>query len=149
MLKSSKYDRSRYNSHAGRGAAQLPPPSEAAQAHSQRLQTHLAHLIQAQKGKISFHDYMKCVLYEPGLGYYSAGAHKLGEAGDFITAPELSPLFGATIAKSLMHIIHALNHSDWLEFGAGTGKFAAHILQYLTIKNALPEKYFILEITAD
>lgn len=122
----------------------LPIPSEIAQAHSLRLQENLA-----ARGLITFCDYMQSVLYEPGLGYYSAGAHKFGEGGDFITAPEISPLFGMTIGQSLLPIIEELDSPNWLELGAGTGKLAVSIMRFLAEQKKLPMHYFILDVSAD
>src|SRR5882672_11324322 len=78
----------------------LPPPSAAERAHSARVVEHLVHAIADEEGWISFADYMNAALYAPGLGYYAAGAHKFGAAGDFVTAPELTPLFGACVARA-------------------------------------------------
>lgn len=126
----------------------LPAPSDDAQTHSLRLQALLKARIK-KHGKISFHDYMHYVLYEPGLGYYSAGSCKLGVAGDFITAPELSPLFAAGIVQQLLPAFSFLKKWDWLELGAGTGKLAKAILSTLSEQQALPEHYYILEVSAD
>jgi SAM-dependent MidA family methyltransferase len=126
----------------------FPEPSNTAQAHSFKLQQQIKTAI-AQQGKTSFHDYMQRALYTPGLGYYSAGAHKFGESGDFITAPEISPLFGMTIAQSLKPYLEAMPQSNWLELGAGTGKLAESVLNYLAKEKNLPSNYFILEVSAD
>jgi SAM-dependent MidA family methyltransferase len=126
----------------------LPLPSEPAQQHSLCLQNLLKKIIREQ-GRITFHDFMQKALYEPGLGYYSAGCHKLGARGDFITAPEISPLFGRSIARALMPLIDEVPQADWLELGAGTGKLAAAILSYLAELQSLPQYYFILEVSAD
>jgi SAM-dependent MidA family methyltransferase len=87
-------------------------------------------------------------LYAPGLGYYTAGARKFGEAGDFITAPELSTLFGRTLAKQLIEVMQA-STPHILELGAGSGKLALDILTELEKRDALPESYSILEVSAD
>ena len=101
-----------------------------------------------QGGWISFARYMELALYAPGLGYYSAGAHKFGEAGDFITAPELSPLFGRTLARQMAEIMaHSSPHI--LELGAGSGKLAADMLAELEQLGCLPDSYAILELSAD
>ncbi len=126
----------------------LPEPQDAAKQHSLQVQKYLQEVLRS-RGSIPFHDYMQIALYAPGLGYYSAGAYKLGEGGDFITAPEISPGFGNTIAQSLLPIIHELHTPDWLELGAGTGKLAESILNYLHAHAFLPKKYFILEVSAD
>jgi SAM-dependent MidA family methyltransferase len=109
----------------------INPSSEEA-SHSQTLARLIQREIQAQNGQISFAQYMEMALYTPGLGYYAAGKNKLGSKGDFTTAPEISPLFGATIAQTLLPIIEHLENLNLpikiLEFGAGTGALAEAIL---------------------
>ncbi|MGL4603708.1 MAG: class I SAM-dependent methyltransferase, partial [Iodobacter sp.] len=106
---------------------QLPVPSSEALAASQALILHIRKAIQAAGGWVSFADYMRMALYTPGLGYYSGGAAKFGSAGDFITAPEISPLFGTCVANTLAHALQECG-GDVLEIGAGTGQLAAQIL---------------------
>lgn len=90
---------------------------------------------------------MELALYAPGLGYYAAGSAKLGEEGDFITAPEISALFSQSLANA---ILPALKQGQIiLEVGAGRGRMAADILLYLQEKNNLPKEYWILELSAD
>jgi len=91
---------------------------------------------------------MEHALYAPGLGYYTAGAHKFGAAGDFITAPELSPLFGRTLARQVVEIM-AQSAPHILELGAGSGKLAADMLAELERLGSLPDSYMILEVSAD
>ena len=91
---------------------------------------------------------MELALYAPGLGYYAAGARKFGAAGDFITAPELSALFGRTVARQLVEVMNA-SAPHILELGAGSGKLALDILTELEKRDALPESYSILEVSAD
>jgi len=126
----------------------LPSPSPAALAHSSRLSQFIQHDIAAHGGWISFARYMELALYAPGLGYYTAGAHKFGEAGDFITAPELSVLFGKTLARQMQQIM-AQSAPHILELGAGSGKLAVDMLTELEGLNALPDTYSILEVSAD
>lgn len=128
--------------------ANLPTPSPDALAHSQRLSELIRHDIAAQGGWIPFSRFMELALYAPGLGYYTAGARKFGEAGDFITAPELSTLFGRTFAKQLLAVMQA-STPHILELGAGSGKLALDILTELERRDALPESYSILEVSAD
>lgn len=128
--------------------ANLPTPSPDALAHSQRLSELIRHDIAAQGGWIPFSRFMELALYAPGLGYYTAGARKFGEAGDFITAPELSTLFGRTLAKQLIAVMQA-STPHILELGAGSGKLALDILTELERRDALPESYSILEVSAD
>jgi SAM-dependent MidA family methyltransferase len=126
----------------------LPEPEADAFAHSQRLSKHIEAEITA-KGPLSFARFMELALYAPGLGYYSAGAHKLGREGDFITAPDLSPLFAQCIARQCAQVLTFLHEGDILEFGAGSGNLAADILLSLEEQKILPRHYFILEISAD
>ncbi len=102
-----------------------------------------------RKGWISFADYMRFVLYEPGLGYYSAGAAKFGAQGDFVTAPELSPLFAAACAAPIAAALGALGGGSILEFGPGSGRFASGVLQELARAGCRPAEYLLLEVSAD
>jgi SAM-dependent MidA family methyltransferase len=99
-------------------------------------------------GMIPFSRFMEMALYEPGLGYYSAGLHKLGESGDFITAPELGPLFAACLARQVAEVATELGNYDILEIGAGTGQLAIDLLQSLPA-DRLPRRYRVLERSAD
>lgn len=113
---------------------------------------HLKNLIVSkiqEKGFISFEEYMKLALYAPGLGYYSGGAVKFGKEGDFITAPEISSLFSECLARNFLGVVKEIKNANILEFGAGTGKMAADILMTLEKYQSLPEKYFILEVSAE
>ena len=129
-------------------ASSLPSPSAEAALHSAQLCETIRQEIIAQGGWISFARYMELALYAPGLGYYTAGAHKIGAAGDFITAPELSPLFGRTLARQLVEIM-AGSAQRILELGAGNGKLAADVLGELEQLDKLPDSYSILEVSAD
>ncbi len=115
----------------------LPSPSPDALAHSQKVSQFIRQTIERAGGKIPFSEFMNLALYAPQLGYYEAGAQKFGSAGDFITSPEISPLFGRCIATLLS--------GDVLELGAGSGKLAASILH----SEHKPERYYILEVSAD
>ena len=126
----------------------LPLPSPAAQAHSNRLCALIHQDIELQGGWIPFSRFMELALYAPELGYYSAGAHKLGAAGDFVTAPEISPLFGRALARQIAEIM-AQSTPHILELGAGSGKLAVDILSELERKGCLPDRYNILEVSAD
>ncbi|HSN72383.1 MAG TPA: SAM-dependent methyltransferase [Steroidobacteraceae bacterium] len=117
--------------------------------HSERLIGRIRDAIEAAGGWISFERYMELALYEPGLGYYSAGARKLGAAGDFVTAPEISPLFGRTLAAQCEEALVALGGGSILEFGAGSGVMAADVLTELAARGRLPERYLIVEVSAD
>jgi SAM-dependent MidA family methyltransferase len=124
-------------------------PSEIALIHSRSVQAIIREKILAAHHWISFEDYMNLALYAPGLGYYSSGAAKLGSAGDFVTAPEISPLFGRTLARQLKQILQHMAQADILEFGAGSGKLARDILLELEKSAVLPRKYYILEVSPD
>lgn len=126
---------------------QLPEPTADALAASHSLQHLIADEIRRSDGWISFARYMELVLYAPGLGYYSGGAAKLGKDGDFTTAPEISPLFGATLAH-LATELFAQTDAAIMEFGAGTGRLAYDILSELSAAGCLPAHYFIVEISA-
>ncbi|NNF66874.1 MAG: SAM-dependent methyltransferase, partial [Gammaproteobacteria bacterium] len=115
-----------------------------AQQHSEKLINHLRQRIADAGGWISFADYMQQILYAPGLGYYSAGAHKLGAAGDFITAPEVSPLFGSCVAAQCADILRQSGGNTIVELGAGTGALAQAV-----IREFPPAKYRIVEVSAD
>ncbi len=128
--------------------ANFPQPSPDAKAHSDILKQHIRDEITASAGWISFARYMELVLYAPGLGYYSAGAKKIGKDGDFITAPEISVLYGQTLARCAADVLRETN-GDILELGAGSGKLALDMLGELERMQQLPRHYFILEVSAD
>jgi SAM-dependent MidA family methyltransferase len=107
--------------------------------HLARMHEHLAEQI-AAAGWLSFERFMEIALYAPGLGYYSAGAHKLGAGGDFTTAPEVSRLFGACVARQCAEILSALQAGDIVEIGAGSGRLAADILLRLETLGQVPER---------
>lgn len=126
----------------------LPQPSPEALEQSGRLVARLRALIETEGEWISFATYMAEALYAPGLGYYSGGARKFGSGGDFITAPELSPLFGQALASQVQQIMD-LSAPRVIEAGAGTGLLAADLLLELERRGALPERYDILEVSAE
>ena len=126
----------------------LPAPDSLAKTHSERLQRRIAQEI-TDNGSLTFARYMQFALYTPGLGYYSAGTQKFGEAGDFITAPEISPLFSRAIAQQCQQVLMDLEGGDILELGAGSGIMAVDILQELARHQCLPAHYYILEVSAD
>src|SRR5688572_27340335 len=125
------------------------PLSPFEREHSERLVMRIREEIDRSGGWIGFARYMELALYEPGLGYYSAGATKFGMAGDFVTAPELSPLFSRCLANQCADVLKALNGGDILELGAGSGVMAADLLNELEVLGALPARYFILEVSAE
>src|ERR1700736_3615024 len=117
--------------------------------HTERVREFIAGDIAAAGGWVSFERYMDRALYAPGLGYYSAGARKLGRDGDFTTAPEISPLFGACIAKQCDEVLSEIAGGSILEVGAGTGRLAVDTLARLETLGRLPAQYCILEVSAD
>jgi SAM-dependent MidA family methyltransferase len=118
-------------------------------AHAAAMLAVLGDRIAAAGGFLPFDQYMQIALYEPGLGYYSAGARKLGAGGDFTTAPEISPLFGRCLARHCMHVLGELGGGDILELGAGSGRLAFDVLSAMAEQGAPPTRYRILEISAD
>lgn len=129
--------------------SELPEPDADALRHSARLSALIRERISAAGGWIDFAEYMELALYAPGLGYYSAGAQKLGPAGDFVTAPEVSALFSRCLARSLAPTVGQTADATVLELGAGSGAMAADLLRTLARDDALPERYLILEVSAD
>lgn len=125
----------------------LPVPGDLAQQHSEKLIALIKNEMDKNGGAISFQRYMELALYAPGLGYYAAGSIKLGAEGDFITAPEISPLFSQALARAILPIVDS--QQIILEVGAGRGRMAADILVYLKQQNKLPKEYWILELSAD
>jgi SAM-dependent MidA family methyltransferase len=127
--------------------ASLPLPSAEQLAHSARLTEAVCDAIVANGGWISFARYMELALYAPGFGYYSAGMQKFGTGGDFVTAPEISPLFGRTLARQVAQVLQQVG-GDVLELGAGTGALAIQLLSELQRLGCLPRQYLILEVSA-
>jgi len=125
----------------------LPEPPDELKQLSATLSERLREDI-AASGPMPFVRYMDRVLYEPGLGYYSAGLHKLGASGDFVTAPELGSLFADCLARQVSEVAGELGSFDVLEVGAGSGKLAVDLLRSLPAAN-LPARYLILETSAD
>lgn len=144
-MSSDSYSNQLYQS--ARDSQELPIPSDLAQQHSEALISLIKNEIDNNDGVISFQRYMELALYAPGLGYYAAGSVKLGEEGDFITAPEISPLFSQTLANAILPVLNS--EQIILEVGAGRGRMAADILNFLSHKDKLPKEYWILELSAD
>ena len=136
------------NRHQARGA-DLPAPGQAAAEHSERLRQLIYDDIGANGGRINFARFMELALYAQGLGYYVAGARKFGEAGDFVTAPEISPLFSRALARQVKAVLESLGQADVLEAGAGLGTMARDILLELEAQDCLPGNYFIIELSPD
>ncbi|OON60016.1 hypothetical protein B0920_22380 [Massilia sp. KIM] len=126
----------------------MPAPSPDALAASHSLQRLIAAEIEAHGGAIAFSRFMELALYAPRLGYYSGGASKLGADGDFTTAPEITPLFGAALARVAAAII-AQSAPDIIEFGAGTGKLARDLLAELARQGVRVNSYTIIELSGE
>ena len=126
----------------------LPAPAPDALAASQSLQQLIALEIEQLGGAMAFSRFMELALYAPRLGYYSGGASKLGASGDFTTAPEISPLFGAALARTAAAII-AQSAPDIIEFGAGTGKLARDVLAELGRMGVAVNSYTIIELSGE
>ena len=126
----------------------LPLPDSDALAASQALQQLIAAEIEQQGGAIAFSRFMELALYAPRLGYYSGGAAKLGSDGDFTTAPEITPLFGAALARAAAAII-AQSAPNIIEFGAGTGKLARDVLTALSEQGVQVDSYTIIELSGE
>jgi SAM-dependent MidA family methyltransferase len=127
----------------------LPKPDPLSAAHSEQAEVFIRQQIEASGGSISFAEFMHYALYAPGLGYYTAGSTKFGEAGDFVTAPEVSHIFGHVVARQCAEVLGQVDEAAVLEFGAGSGKLAADVLSRLDTLDSLPASYSILEISGD
>jgi SAM-dependent MidA family methyltransferase len=128
---------------------ELPEPSPEAMAHSRRLEALIGARIDSAGGWIDFSEFMELALYAPALGYYSAGAAKFGGAGDFVTAPEISPLFAACIARCCVPLLRQIGGGVVLELGGGTGRLAAQLLLAMERLGTVPSRYLMLEPSAD
>lgn len=125
----------------------LPELDAAASAHAVRVANAVRAAIDLAGGALPFDDYMELALYAPGLGYYAAGARKFGANGDFVTAPEITPLFGRALAHHLAPTFHATPGPErvLLELGPGSGALACDLLRELETLGALPDRYLLLE----
>ena len=138
----------------------LPPLDPDSAQHSARTAAHLRQAIGSAGGWLPFDQWMAEALYAPGLGYYAAGAVKLASTsatdargtpiaqGDFVTAPELTPLFGYTIARQAAQVLNDTATDTVLEFGAGTGALAESVLSALD-RMGLSVQYRVIEVSAD
>jgi SAM-dependent MidA family methyltransferase len=127
----------------------LPTPDKTAQTVSDKLLKQIRRAIDQSSHGIPFDHFMEMALYAPGLGYYVAGSRKFGETGDFITAPQVSPLFAQCMARQAAPVLEQLGQGDVLEFGAGTGLLAADMLLELERLGRLPRYYAILEVSPE
>jgi SAM-dependent MidA family methyltransferase len=126
----------------------LPAPAPEAVAHSQRLAEHIASTIAAEGDWVPFSRFMELALYAPGLGYYAAGARKFGEHGDFVTSPEISPMFAKCIGLQAGQVLQRVG-GDVLELGPGSGVMAADLYEALREQGTLPKRYLMLEVSPD
>ena len=127
--------------------SRLPNPSADELARSADLTSVIQNEITVSNGWIDFAQFMHMALYTPRLGYYSGGSEKFGKNGDFVTAPEITPLFAQTLAIQVSQILSQLGNGDILELGAGTGKLSSDLLLALNKLEQLPEFYYILEVS--
>src|SRR3982751_386919 len=134
---------------AGTPGPELPAADADALEHSARVLGFVRDLIANSGGWISFADYMNLVLYAPGLGYYAAGARKFGAQGDFVTAPEMTPLFARTLSRPLARMLANANARDVLELGAGSGALAADLIAAWRARDEPAVRYRILEVSPD
>ncbi len=128
---------------------ELPLPGPDAGAHSERVSTLIRDAIAQAGGRIGFDRFMALALYAPGVGYYSGGSQKFGAEGDFVTAPELTPLFSRCVARQCAQVLERLEGGAILEFGAGTGRLACDLLGELERLGRLPEHYYILDVSGE
>ena len=135
-------------SNENRRGMKLPEPDPAALAASSSLCQDIIAEIRASDGWIPFSRFMELALYRPGLGYYGGGSQKFGEGGDFITAPEITPLFAQSLAVQAAEVM-AGSTAKILEAGAGSGALAVELLRELERRNSLPERYLILELSGE
>lgn len=126
----------------------LPPPPPEAASHSRHVAERIAQAIVDEGDWIAFPRYMELALYAPGLGYYAAGARKFGWEGDFVTAPEISPMFAKCIAMQARQVM-AQCGGDILELGPGSGVLAADLFGALKAEGVAPERYRLLEVSPD
>ena len=129
--------------------SELPAPSAHELESSAKLARVIREEIAAAGGSLTFSRFMELCLYAPGMGYYSAGRRKFGAGGDFVTAPEISPLFGRSLATACAPLLKSMDASEILEFGAGSGRLAIDLLGELERLGCLPARYLILERSAD
>lgn len=142
------------NMMADKGLGELPEPDPGAwQIHLELFNKIAEQIGSSDNQAISFSEYMQRALYEPGLGYYSSGLRKFGADGDFVTAPEISPLFGACIANQVEEVFTELRQQqeselNVLEFGPGSGALCVSVMLALEAKNSLPDTYYMVELSA-
>ena len=126
----------------------LPPPPPEAVSHSHELAERIANVIGEEGGWIPFSRFMELALYAPGFGYYAAGSRKIGGEGDFVTAPEMTPLFARSLAMQVRQVLERTG-GDILELGPGTGSLAVDLFAELKAQGAAPSRYRLLEVSPE
>jgi len=134
---------------AKKDASSLPVPDAGEMSQSESLQQCMRDAIAGNQAPLGFEQFMQMSLYEPGLGYYTSSQRKFGQHGDFVTAPEVSPLFGRCLALFCQQVMASIENPVLVEFGAGSGRMAADILEQLEQLECLPEQYWIMELSAE
>lgn len=127
----------------------LPEPEADGRAHAARVRAAIVAALDARGGWMPVRDYVALALYAPGLGYYAAGTRKFGAAGDFTTAPEMTPLFGTTLASQVAAVLESTGAREIVELGAGSGRLAIDLLRELDRLDAAPSRYAIVETSPD
>ncbi|GAB6071057.1 SAM-dependent methyltransferase [Thiomicrorhabdus hydrogeniphila] len=136
------------HSHRSNSPKSLPEPSEDGLLHSEKLSKNIQRYL-SRHNNLPFSKFMEMALYTPQLGYYSGGLPKIGKTGDFITAPEVSPIFSRCLARQAAQILAELAEPNLIEFGAGQGTMAKDILLELHAMQQNVNRYYIIEISAD
>lgn len=130
------------------GIMNIPPLTTEQQLHAEEITRLISQEISLSGGAMPFDRYMELALYAPGLGYYQNAGYKIGAAGDFVTAPEVSSYFSRCLARQCAQVLASVGQGSILEFGAGSGVMAADILIELDTMGCLPEQYLILDLSA-
>lgn len=126
----------------------IPPLTPEQQENVKEITSLISREMNRLGGAMPFDRYMELALYAPGLGYYQNPGYKIGAQGDFVTAPEISPFFSRCMARQCAQVLEAMGQGSILEFGAGSGVMAADILAELEVMGQLPERYYIMELSA-
>lgn len=134
--------------HKVKASSRLPSPDPHALERSNRLLANIREEITRGSGSIPFDRYMELALYAPDLGYYAGQSEQFGARGDFVTAPEISPLFAQALATQCVAILQTLGGGDLLELGAGSGRLAADLLDAMAHQGRLPDRYYIFDPSA-
>ena len=116
------------------------------------MAAHITQVIEQAGGWIGFDRFMELALYTPGLGYYARDSRKFGHmpssGSDFVTAPEMTPLFGRALAVQVAQALEATQTDEVWEFGAGSGALAQQLLEALESQGATVQRYTIVELSA-